>query len=204
MKDEYLGDKYHLQFIFKYKFYFFYIWRMKVKLHIGFLILILTFLGVASQQQNSVANQEIVLQFTDIEASSYEAQNTIAIVKLHLQDIGADNIQVKKEENGKLKITYYSDADVASVKETLSKENKLKLHYAYNDDEEKDQKRSSDDGVISCNLDIYEIQNTNDVDLGLDGIVLEKKSESDRYYDPNVFLPSNIDITILMCFYHLI
>jgi hypothetical protein len=68
---------------------------VKVKLHIGFLILILTFLGVASQQQ-TVANQEIILQFTDVDVSSNEAQNTIAIVKLQLQDIGADNIQVKK------------------------------------------------------------------------------------------------------------
>jgi len=165
---------------------------MKIKLRLGLLILILTFLGVASQQQNSVANQEIVMQFTDIEASSQEAQNTIAIVKLHLQDIGANNIQVKKEVNGKLKITYYSDADVTRVKETLFQEKKLKINFTYNNDDENDQRRSSEDGVISYNLDIFEIQNTSDVDLGLEGIVLNKKLESDRYYDPNLFSLTNI------------
>ena len=127
-------------------FFFLYIWHVKVKLHIGFLILILTFLGVASQQQ-TVANQEIILQFTDVDVSSNEAQNTIAIVKLQLQDIGADNIQVKKEDNGKLKITYYSDANVASVKETLSKEEKLKLDFTYHNDNNGQQHSSNDNEI---------------------------------------------------------
>jgi len=165
---------------------------VKVKLHIGILILILTFFGVASQQQISVANQEIVLQFTEIEVTSQEAQNTIAIVKKHLQDLGVDNIQVKKEKNGKLKISYYSESDVASIKNTLSKEKKLEFCYTSNNEDKGHQEHSSDDSPTNFNFDIYEIQNANDSDFGLDGIVLEKKSENDRYYDPNVFFPSNV------------
>ena len=57
---------------------------MRLNKYIGILILIVTFFGVASQQQTTVANQEIVLQFTDIQASSQEAQNTLEIVKKQL------------------------------------------------------------------------------------------------------------------------
>ncbi len=164
---------------------------MKVKLHIGVLILILTVLGVASQQQIPVANQEIVLQFTDIEVTSAEAQNALSIVKNQLLDLGVDDIKIKKEESGKLRITYYSDVNVALVKETLSKEKRIQFNYASNKKEE-GQEHSSDGEVINYDIIIYEIQNTHDTNLVFNGYVLETKSENDRVFEPNVFLPTRI------------
>ena len=101
---------------------------MNSRRYIGALIIILTFLGVASKQSITIPNQEIVLQFTDVEVSSFEAKNTVEIVKQQLRNLGADNIQIKKGQKGTLKITYYSDADVASIKETLSNQEKLVLN----------------------------------------------------------------------------
>ena len=98
---------------------------MNSRRYIGALIIVLTFLGVVYQQQNSLPNQEIVLQFTDAKVTSSETQNTIAIVKEQLQNLGADNIHVKETQEGTLKITYYSATNVSSIKKILSEENTL-------------------------------------------------------------------------------
>ncbi len=168
---------------------FFYIWHMNVKWYTSTLfITLLTLLGVANLQHNNVPNQEIVLQFAIDEVTSKEALNVIAIVKEQLQTIGVDNIQIQKQENGQLKITYYSDADVASVKEIFSKE-ELELGYISYNEKKKNTKSPSDENSISYNLDIYEIQNGNDAELGLEGkSVLKLNHEYDRFSNPNVFI----------------
>jgi len=89
---------------------------------ISTIIFILTFLGVVNQQQAFLPNQEIVLQFDNANIAVDTAENTIAIVKQQLQSLGATNIKINKGERGKLKITYYSDVDVTSIKNTFSKE----------------------------------------------------------------------------------
>ena len=60
---------------------------MKMKWYFGALIIVFTLLGVY-QNRISVPNQEIVLQFTDVNITSDEAENTIEIVKEQLQAIG--------------------------------------------------------------------------------------------------------------------
>lgn len=158
---------------------------MRVKMHLGILILFLTFLGVANQQQSMVVNQELVLHFTDVETSSHEAQSTISIVKNRLESLGVDNIQVKNKDQGKLIITYYSNVDVENIKRILSEEANLKLKYPL-----QDQRHSSDDENANYNFDIYEIQNNNHLDSGFDGCVLADNSENDRYFDPTTFFTS--------------
>ena len=161
-----------------------------MKWHFCILILFFTFLGILSHNEVSVPNQEIVLQFKGVEVTSNEAQNTIDIVKSHLQDLGADNIHVKNSGNGKLKITYHSDADVDCVRESLSKEKKISFGYIL--DNKSDQNSiPSDDKGICYNFDIYEIQKGTDADLDLNGIVLKEKTSHDRFYDPNVIFAYN-------------
>ncbi len=168
-------------------FKFSYIWRMKAKWCFSTLTIILTLFGIC-QQQISVPNQEIVLQFTNLEITSDEAQNAIAEVKKQLQIIGVDNIQVRKSEEGRLKITYYSDADVASIEKILSSENTLELGYTSFGQEEHS-KFPSDKNSNSYRLDIHEIQDANDADWNLEGIyVLELKAESKRFFNPNKYM----------------
>jgi preprotein translocase subunit SecD len=159
---------------------------MLKKWYISTFIIILTLLGAVSQQQTVIPNQEIVLQFTDAEVTPEEVKNTIAIVKQQLQDLGVNNIQVKESEHGKLKITYYSDSDVASIKETFSKEDKLKVDFNSHNQNESSNKFPIDGNTISYNLDVYEIHNGNDIEWNLNGLsVVEFDTKNDRFFDPN-------------------
>lgn len=158
---------------------------MNVRRYISALIIILTLLGF-SQLQMSVPNQEIVMQFTDDEVSSDDAQNAIAIVKDHLQTVGVDNIHVIAVGDGSLKITYYSDIDVADIKDILSKEDNLKLGYTSIDNESS--KLPSDEESNSYNFDVYEIQKPSDTEWDFEGtLILELKPDGDRFSNPKVF-----------------
>ena len=159
---------------------------MLKKWYISTFIIVITLLGIASQKQVVLPNQQIVLQFTDTEISALEVKNTIAIVKKQLQDLGVNNIQVKKSEQGALKITYHSDADVASIKETFSKDAKLKIAQT-----KRNNKNTNnfplDRHTIAYNLDVYEIkEGNNTTDWGFKAVdVLEFKSKNNRLLNPN-------------------
>ena len=99
---------------------------MKPKWYLSTFILIVAFLG-AGLQQFSAPNQEIVLQFEDKAISLVETENAIANIKKQLQDIGVEKIQVYKGANGVLKISYFSEIDVVSIKKIFSKEKKETL-----------------------------------------------------------------------------
>jgi preprotein translocase subunit SecD len=162
---------------------------MKSKRFISILIFSLTLLGIVSQLQNSVPNQEIVVQFSKHEVTSDEAQNAIAIVKQQLQTIGVVNVQVLEQEGGRLKIMYYSDTDVASIKKIFSEEKQLGSGYASCEHDKKQTKSPSDKNSISYNLDVYEIQNANDSASYLGSKhALVSKANSDQIFNPNVFL----------------
>nr|WP_321237351.1 hypothetical protein [uncultured Psychroserpens sp.] len=167
---------------------------MKKSWYIGILIIALTLLGsVASKQQAAVPNQEIVLQFTSDVITSDEALDTIVLVKKQLQAVGVEHIQVQELLNGQLKITYYSDADVASIKTLLSNESTLELGYISKDN--KQSNSPSEDHKIDYDLDVYEIQQSNDLS-DLDGkLALETKTEHERFFNPNVLIaPEEISI----------
>lgn len=164
---------------------------MKQKMHIYIIILALTVLGVASNQQSTVANQELVLHYSNIEATSQQVETTISQLKNQLLELGVENIQLKNDESGKLTIRYYSDLDVESVRQTLAEKSILNLNFPQNDVPENERIPKGKDAV-SYNLDIFEIQNGSDSNSGFDGCIVIKKTESDRYYDPNTFCTSSL------------
>ena len=159
---------------------------MKAKWYLSTFIVILTLLGV-SQQQFSIPNQEIVVQFANDEVTLHETQKTIAIVKEQLQNIGVENIHVYKEANGKLKITYFSDVDVVSIKKILSKEKDLKLSYSslFKDGETSDVPYNNESSRFK--LDVFEIQKHKDVEGGFNGFALEVNPENDRFFTSVVY-----------------
>lgn len=157
------------------------------KWYISTLIIILTIIGVVCEQQISIPNQEIVLQFTDSEVSVEEAQITIEIVKKQLQNLGVENIQVTEQETGNIKITYYSDSDVDIIKQSLSREKKLILDYSPIDRSTQDSKFPSDKNTIGYNLDVHEIQKNHDVNRNLNGTpAQELKLKSNHFFNYNV------------------
>ncbi|MFD2543633.1 hypothetical protein ACFSSB_14970 [Lacinutrix gracilariae] len=155
------------------------------KWYICTLIIAFALLGYISKEQTAMPNQKIVLQFSNTAISSNEIENTVAIVKKQLVDFGVDNIHVSKIENGQLKITYYSDADVVSIKNKLSNKERLAIDYTSKNNKDYPKVPVSKDAY---NLDVYKIQDAKNASSGFDGkVALEPKIESDRYFNPNVY-----------------
>ncbi|MDO6598193.1 hypothetical protein Q4512_14815 [Oceanihabitans sp. 2_MG-2023] len=154
------------------------------KWYICTLVIAFTLLGYISKEQSALPNQKIVLQFSDTTITSNQIENTVAIVKKQLLDFGVNHIQIHKIENGQLKITYYSDADVVSIKSKLSKEKKLAIDYASNQEKHPEKPATNE----NYNLDVYKIQDAKDANSGFDGkVAIEPRLESDRYSNPNVY-----------------
>jgi hypothetical protein len=147
-------------------------------------IFLLTLFGVVSQQQISIPNQEIVLQFRDVDLTSEDAKHTISIVKAQLEALGVENIQVKAQGNGDLKISYYYDADISSIKEIFERKQNLVLDYQ--SENRNSSKVPIDGNHIAYNINVYEIQSSSYSDWNIDGAFsLEVKVKNDRYLDPN-------------------
>ena len=159
---------------------------MKPKWYLSTFILIVAFLG-AGLQQFSAPNQEIVLQFEDKEISLVKTENAIANIKKQLQDIGVKKIQVYKGANGVLKISYFSEIDVVSIKKIFSKEKALKLSYSLLDFEEGSTKMPSKNKSNTYQLDVFEIQKSNGNEGDSNGLVVELLPEHDRYFNPDVY-----------------
>tara|TARA_R110002049_G_scaffold93515_1_gene231152 strand:+ start:1394 stop:2161 length:768 start_codon:yes stop_codon:yes gene_type:complete len=178
---------------------FFYIWRMFKKWYIIISVAVLSLLGVTSQQQAIVPNQEIVLQFNDVGISADEAKNAISLVKQQLKGIGVQNIKVKELHQGTLKITYYSDSEVSAVKEVLYNHKVLSIDFKLRNQDANPAEFPSDENTgLGYNLDVYEIQNEHDTNKGLNGMqVVGFDSKIDRFFDPNPLLFSkNLDSRI--------
>ncbi|WP_298905041.1 hypothetical protein [uncultured Psychroserpens sp.] len=161
---------------------------MNAKWYISALILVLTLLGgVASNQQDAVPNQEIVLQLASDDVSSYDTHSTIVFIKQKLQAANVQNIEVQEQQEGQLKISYYSSSDVASIKALLSEDKTLSINY-FNESQQ-GRKFPKEDTVV-YNVDVYEIQQGDDLS-GIEGkLALETKAENDRFSNPYVFLSS--------------
>ena len=159
---------------------------MKPKWYLSIFVLIVAFLG-AGLQQFSAPNQEIVLQFEDKEISLVKTENAIANIKKQLQDIGVEKIQVYKGANGVLKISYFSEIDVVSIKKIFSKEKALKLSYSLLDFEEGSTKMPSKNKSNTYQLDVFEIQKSNGNEGDSNGLVVELLPEHDRYFNPDVY-----------------
>jgi len=161
---------------------------MKPKWYLNTFILIIAFLG-AVLQQFSVPNQEIVLQFEGHEISLDETENAIADVKKLLQDIGIKKIKVYKGANGVLKISYFSQVDVVSIKKIFSKEKALKLSYSSLDFGENPFKVPTKKKSITYQLDVFEIQKSKENALDSNGLVIESSPENDRSFNLDIYYP---------------
>lgn len=154
---------------------------MNRKWYFGALIVILTLFG-ASQENLTVPNQEIVLQFSSVSISSNEAQLTIANVKEQLETIGVSKVDIREEANGRLVISYFSDVTVANVKDSL-----LAVDYASNEDNQSDFPKEH-----TYNLDVFEIIKSSDTGFGSTGkSIFEFKQDYDRFSNPNVFVSAS-------------
>jgi len=159
---------------------------MNVKGYLSTLIIILALFGI-SWEPTDVANQEIVVQFDDGEVTFNEAQNALATVKHQLQLIGVKNIKVVEAVEGQLKITYYSNVDVASVKQLLSESEELTIGtVSYNEDKNHPEFPSDNDSG-NYELNICEIHKFVDFEVDINGYILEPTPVLDGTVNPVIY-----------------
>jgi hypothetical protein len=146
---------------------------MNAKWCISTLFLILIYFG-GLQEQVSIPNQEIVLEFVDAKINQKDIKNTIADFQEKLLNIGVSNIKIQETKSGTLKISYYSAVHIDNIKEALSKGNQVVLNQKSKDN--KNNNTSSD-----YNIDIYKLTNESDISTKDDKFAFEIKSNSDRF-----------------------
>lgn len=160
---------------------------------ISVLIVSLTLFGAVSQQQMAVPNQEIVLQFQDVDLTSKQTEDAVANVKEQLHALGAKNIKVLSLNIGKLKITYFSNADIASIKQLFLDQETLALQFTSQSQDKESSNVPFQNTNISYDINVYEIQNGQHSGWDFDGAIsLEVEVKSDRFLDPNYFSVEHI------------
>ena len=150
---------------------------MKSKLHFGILILLITFL--IRYLENPVApNQQILVQFSDTEIKANDTAKTIQAITSKLYAVGVEQVQVGQDQNGHLKITYYSTASAKEIQSLLSDSDSFKLAYGFTD--EHSDKAPAEE---TYKLDVSEIhESNNSTDWDFDDVrIVEHNQKSDRF-----------------------
>ena len=163
---------------------------MNAKWFFSTLIVLLALFGIGAGQV-AAPNQEIVVQFNGDEVTLDDAQNAIAIVKKQLQIIGVENIQVVEGDEGSLKITYYSDVDVAVIKGIFSVEDKLELGLISYSKDKEPFKVPAKDNSNTYELNVCEIHIGVDAEMGFNGYLLELKFGNENYFNPIVYFSAD-------------
>ena len=161
------------------------------KWYVSVALIFIAVLGsILGQQQTTVPNQEIVLQFSNEDISVNDAQHTIAIVERELQRIGVADIHVSEQEDGRLVISYYSKTNVESIKKILSTQKELALGFVSSDKNKSPLHFPNQDSSISYNLEVFEIQDGHNSFSNVGGkSAVELKSGKQRFLNPNFYIP---------------
>lgn len=158
---------------------------MKNKWYLFVLLFAMAIIGIRLEK-GTVPNQEIVIQFTDGQVTYGETECAIALIKNQLKAVDVANIHIQNSGNGTLKITYYSDIEVSEIKKILSQEGDLTLDHSWPDSDKDTTEFPSEKEEMLYQLDVYEIHDMNDL-LGSNGNVVELKSETIRFFTPDVY-----------------
>lgn len=158
---------------------------MNTKWYISTLIIILALIGL-NQEQTKGANQQIVLQFTDVEMTSVTAHDdALATITKKLQTLGIANIEIIENDGTQLSIRYYSDIDALSVGEFLSQDSEFLL--SYRDIDQLPSDFPKDKLPETFSLVVSDLQQQSDGGLGLNGkFAFELKQDCKRFSNPVV------------------
>lgn len=155
---------------------------MKSKLYFGIFALLLVFLGTYLEH-TSVPNQQIVIQFSDEQITVEDTENTIEVIQNKLQSIGISHIQIGQNEEGQLRITYYSASDVEDIQNALFEIEGFYL--AYNSQQPHSDNFPEHNNHKDYEITVSEIKTGTDVHLDFAGTqVVEIKQKTDRFSYP--------------------
>lgn len=170
---------------------------MNWRWYITGLIVALAFFGMSLGQSKTYPNQEIVVRFNVSSIDSDEVQQAIVDIRSQLKSIGIDEVQVSEILNGKIKVTYFSNKDVAVIKDLFFKHNKLQLGATAFNEKSGSSKIPLSDHSNTYKLDVIKIQQDPGSDIGFHGTLIEIKSLNDQYLKPVLSLAtSEVNISL--------
>jgi len=155
-------------------------------------IVLVLFLG-AWKIQTPVHNQEVVLQYSDEQISSIKVQDVVDAIKEELFIYGIEDVQVYEDENGILKISYYSEEDVQTIKSTL--ESLALTNFpiddnSHNGENDLNLQLKKEQGTYK--LEVFEIHNSENGSSGLGGkTAIVASEEFSKPITPNSFTALN-------------
>lgn len=160
---------------------------MKLKWYISTLVIVLALIGL-NQEQTKVANQQIILQFTDADTTPTTAcDDALAAITQKLNTLGVASIEIIESDDTKLTIRYYSDIDAFTVGEFLSKDSKLSL--TYGDIGESPFDFPEEELPESFSLVISDLQQQTGDGLGLNGkFASESRQDYQGFSNPIVLI----------------
>lgn len=139
------------------------------KWHIIIVLVITTLLGGFYQDQYVAANQEIVLHYEDSHISNEVLQKTVSEVEHALIALGASQIEVVYDAEGKLKVLYYSDLPAAAIRSLIhSDEVAIDLNSQQSEIPVHEEQQSD---IIS--FDVYELSELADLEIDTNGTTSE-------------------------------
>lgn len=148
------------------------------------LIVALAFFGMSLGQSTTNPNQEIVVRFNAASINTDEVQEAISDIRSQLKSIGIENVHVSEILDGSLKVTYFSDKEVAEIKNLFLHQNKLQLGDTAFNEKEGSSKTPFGEKPNTYKLDVVEIQQDLDFDLGFHGTRIEIKFINGQYLKP--------------------
>lgn len=151
---------------------------------------------MTTNEQTTIPNQEIVLEFDDVTLDSELQEHTVAYVKQQLIDAGSTELKVQELGNGLLKISYFSDSAVEDIKALLESGDSKSIALANPTNEKR---TPFEDQDIDYRLDVYEIQQSYELSDIEGQMTFETKWERDRsiHSNHNFINPDNDDLQLV-------
>ncbi len=149
-------------------------------------IIVLAFLGISLDKSTAV-NQELVIQFSNLNVSPDDTEEAITLVKRKLEGLNIENITIHKSGRGKYSLAYYSNIDVSIIKKQFSQELEIafeKIDYSAKGEFPKDPHPTD---VKPFQLEIFKIQDADGVS-STKGAIFETKSPNTRFFTPDSFV----------------
>ena len=148
-------------------------------------------------QATTSPNQEIVVRFNAASIDSDEIQQAIADIRSQLKSIGIDAVHVSEILDGKLKVTYFSNKDVAVIKNLFLQHNNLQHGDTAFNEKDGSTKIPFNQNPGTYKLDVVKIQQDSGSDIGFHGMLIEIKSANDQYVKPILSLTTSaIDLNL--------
>ncbi|WP_438961983.1 hypothetical protein [Nonlabens sp.] len=165
---------------------------MSIKWYIGVLISLVT-IFLVQQRDVVVPNQEIVVNFSSGVVSAEDAQYSVELLTQQLLDAGVQEIQAVLLENGRYKISYHSELNVAGIKQLIN----IDTFTAFLKDLPQSQTLPIEQQSL-CELDVYDLlQHTNDISDTESALFIEIKQDVHRGSQVNYSIYSMVSSTSL-------